>query len=466
VRATIAALEAGGARARYASVDVRDPEALGAVLADARDALGPFDTLVHGAGVLADKRIADKPTEDFERVLTTKVDGLRALLEGTRDDPLRALVLFSSVAARWGNPGQSDYAMANAVLDAVARSEAAARPDARVCALAWGPWEGGMVTPALARHFAAQGVPLIGLAEGAEAFVREARAGAGAPEVVLGAPLSGRPEGDRRFEARFCRATHPHLADHAVKDVPVLPVVTVLDLFARAARALRPDLSVARCREVQVLRGVPLEGFDEPPGRAPSFEVALRLLSNGRGATYAAELRDELGARYRAQIDLRPELPAGPAAPDAPAGLTERAGPLYGGCLFHGERFRVIRALDGVGDAGAAGTLVGTAAVGWPGDGWVLDPALLDGGLQLAVLWTERRLDGHALPTGLGAVHVYRPGPVEGEVRAVVHGREAAAGRAICDVSFVGSDGRLVAALHGVETHVRPGTTAPDLRPR
>ena len=42
---------------------------------------------LHGAGLLADKRIEDKTTEQFERVFRTKVDGLRVLLSATRTTP-------------------------------------------------------------------------------------------------------------------------------------------------------------------------------------------------------------------------------------------------------------------------------------------------------------------------------------------------------------------------------------------
>src|SRR5690606_29052321 len=147
---------------------------------------------VHGAGVLADRRLEDKRPEDFERVFATKVDGLDALLEATAGDPLDTILLFSSVAGRFGNAGQSDYAMANSVLDAIAAREAAARPAARVRSLAWGPWAGGMVTPELAALFESRGIGLIDLERGADAFVREAYA-RGPANCVLGAELSGAP---------------------------------------------------------------------------------------------------------------------------------------------------------------------------------------------------------------------------------------------------------------------------------
>ena len=48
-----------------------------AALADVRNRLGPIAALVHGAGVLADRRIEDQTDEQFDDVYDTKVDGLR-----------------------------------------------------------------------------------------------------------------------------------------------------------------------------------------------------------------------------------------------------------------------------------------------------------------------------------------------------------------------------------------------------
>ena len=120
VRATLADLERAGATVRYAALDITDREALRRELAGLRQEWGPITGLIHGAGVIADKRIADKTDDQFDRVYATKVAGLRALLDATASDPLELLCVFSSVAARYGNPGQCDYAMANEVLNQVA----------------------------------------------------------------------------------------------------------------------------------------------------------------------------------------------------------------------------------------------------------------------------------------------------------------------------------------------------------
>ncbi|MHA6803702.1 SDR family oxidoreductase [Salinifilum ghardaiensis] len=170
---------------RYMRVDVRDSEAVRAALADVRQQWGPITGLIHAAGVLNDQRVEDKTEDQFEAVFSTKVDGLRALLDATREDPLRLLCVFSSVVAATGNAEQCDYAMANETLNHVLATEQHARPDAVVRSLLWGPWEGGMVTPELAEVFRLGGVDLIPLQDGARVFARELTAPADDPRVLI-----------------------------------------------------------------------------------------------------------------------------------------------------------------------------------------------------------------------------------------------------------------------------------------
>src|SRR5439155_2113357 len=139
---------------------------------------------VHGAGILADRRIEDLTADDFDRVYSTKVEGLRNLLDMLAHEELKALVLFSSTTGRFGRVGQLAYAAANEVLNKTAQVEARRRPGCRVVAINWGPWEGGMVTPGLRKQFEGEGVGLIPLHDGAVFVVQELNAAGKAVEVI------------------------------------------------------------------------------------------------------------------------------------------------------------------------------------------------------------------------------------------------------------------------------------------
>jgi acyl carrier protein len=459
VRATLGALEEAGSPARYLTVDVRDGEALASALREVREAWGPVTGIVHGAGVLADKRISDKTDEQFDRVMTTKADGLRALLAATADDPVETICLFSSVAGVFGNAGQCDYAMANAVLDHVASAEQAGRPDCRVRSLAWGPWHGGMVTPALADHFGRSGIELIPLERGAAAFTAELGAAAPDSRVVLvagdGDAPSDRADDPPAAHVRVTSATHPYLADHRVVDDPVLPLALVLDWFTGAAGAWRPTLGGSVLRDVRVLDKVTLPGLGNEGHR---FTVHGRRRPIGPPTGLEAELRDADGApHFRAVLDFdadptEQQTWAGPRAGDD----TDRPVPYDGRTLFHGPRFQALRTLRGVGSDGAEATVVGVAGLGW-GDGhWQTDPAAVDGALQLALVWADHALGSACLPMAVAECRVHRRGPAADSLRCVVRARKTHDTGARCDVALLDPDGLSRVELLGVELVRRP----------
>ncbi|MEL6347458.1 MAG: SDR family NAD(P)-dependent oxidoreductase, partial [Myxococcota bacterium] len=462
IRQTLSAIQAAGGHARYVSVDVTDESGMHTALDEVRSAWGPITGIIHGAGVLADKRIADKSPEDFAWVFETKVNGLKAMLHATANDPLKAIVLYSSVAARCGNAGQSDYAMANEVLNKVAEAEARRRgPSCRVRSMGWGPWEGGMVSPQLKARFEALGVVLIPLDAGAQMLVDELREGDdGQVEVTLGGeprPEALLSDGSVRsllLEVNVSRATHPYLAAHTIQGTPVLPVVLAVEWFSRAARAFRPDLRLISLSEIQVMRGIRLERFDQG---GDLLRLRCQQLSNGDGVVVSLELRGAEGAlHYTATGELRAAAPTPIAGAPTPVLEPWSQDRIYDGdVLFHGPDFQVIDEVEGVSDEGIIASMGGLASAGWPREDWQTDAAAFDGGLQLALLWSARILGGASLPTRIGAVRTWAP-PPGGKMRCVLTGRRVNKGKAVADMVFLDADGRPFASLQAVETHLLP----------
>jgi acyl transferase domain-containing protein/acyl carrier protein len=461
VRATLDAIRAAGAEVSYVVADVNDRAGLARTLDEVRKTWGPITALVHGAGVLADKLVSDKTVEQWVAVFDTKAGSLGTLLEATREDPLAAVALFSSVAGRCGNRGQADYAAANEVLAKVGRRLALDRPGCVVKALQWGPWKGGMVNAALERQFEALGVPLIPLATGARMFVDELSDRSGDVEIVLGGeprmgPLAA-ADADRALTLRVHvdRTSHPHLADHTVAGVPVVPIALAVEWCARAAAACRPDLVLRALRDVKVLRGIKLDGFDT---KGDVFDVTAREVSNGAGAELALEIRRPGGpVHYTAGASMVEVAPGAPRAAAVPRLGAWGDTPIYDGdTLFHGALFQVIRSLDGVSDDALLATLDPTEDAGWPDEPWRTDPAALDGGLQLALLWTRRVLGKASLPMGVGEVRTYAPGSGHGPLRALLRGQRSGPSRTVTDITFTDATGAVVHELRGVESILRP----------
>ncbi|GGQ41565.1 polyketide synthase [Couchioplanes caeruleus subsp. azureus] len=179
VNATVAELTGLGAQVRYHSLDVRDDEATRRLVKRIHDEYGRIDGLVYAAGIIEDKLIADKDPDSFARVFRTKVDGARSVLdalEGCGAAP-RFVVMFGSIAAAYGNRGQSDYAAANDALDTMGTRWSQVTGH-RALTVHWGPWapvgaHGGMVTPELTAEYARRGIGLIDPEEGALSLLRE-----------------------------------------------------------------------------------------------------------------------------------------------------------------------------------------------------------------------------------------------------------------------------------------------------
>ncbi|MEU1308101.1 SDR family oxidoreductase [Streptomyces cinnamoneus] len=179
IEATLAAIGAAGGEGGYRSVDLRDAEAVEQAVKETHARYGRIDGLVHAAGVIEDRLIADKDPASFTRVHETKAESARTLFAALRrlSAPPRFTVLFGSVAAVYGNRGQADYAAANDALAAQGRAWHRSM-GTRALTVHWGPWapdgtHGGMVGPELAREYARRGIGLIDPREGTLALLRE-----------------------------------------------------------------------------------------------------------------------------------------------------------------------------------------------------------------------------------------------------------------------------------------------------
>ncbi|HEY3868122.1 MAG TPA: SDR family NAD(P)-dependent oxidoreductase [Actinocrinis sp.] len=442
IRQTLAEIEDAGSPVRYLAADVGDIEALRSALREVPVGWGSVTAVVHGAGVLADRLIADKTDEQFDRVVRAKVDGLRNLLTLVGADEPAAVCVFSSVAASEGNAGQCDYAVANEIAERIAADWRAGHPRCLVKAIAWGPWDGGMVGPELAALFGERGVPLIPLAEGADAFVAEL---ARDPERVRslitadapGAPGLGAGTDARAADITVDEASRPWLADHRVGGRAVVPMAVVCDWMLRLA----DGPGALALEDIDVLRGITAPGVVTVRRSGSEFTVAAE---DGRVC-------------YRARAVTGPVV--WPAADiGLPTGLRPISyDPLYDGeTLFHGPMFQVLQQVEGIGPAGAAGSVAGAGAMRWPAEPWRIDPAALDGALQLAVLWARKAIGRATLPMSVRAARFRAAGLEPGPLRCVVRAVGSGADSAVCDVVLLGPDAQCVAELCGLNLVARP----------
>ncbi len=180
--AEVIAIERLGVHVRVECCDVSDEATLAALLGRLDDEQWPpVRGVIHAAMDLENQALSQLDLAGLARVLRPKVDGALALHRCLAPQPLDFMLLFSSVAALFGSPGQSAYAAANAFLDAFAAR--CRQQGDKVWSIAWGPWaEVGWV----ARHGAQAQLAQagIGLLDPGQALELLARLGAGAPAYL------------------------------------------------------------------------------------------------------------------------------------------------------------------------------------------------------------------------------------------------------------------------------------------
>ena len=401
---TIDTIQQSGNTAEYRSVNVMDHEALHAL----GEGLGkPITGIVHGAGLEDSKLVTDKSHEIFDRVVRVKVDGWRALLGAVRasgrDYPEFA-ACFTSVAGRFGNGGQTDYAAANSVLDAE-MSRLTASSSCRAVAIGWTGWRDvGMATRgSIEAVFEAAGIETLAVDDGVNIFVDEALRGG--KRRVLGCGSLGMMDRFDSFReaplklppgmaatiadpARFpfidkvlnleegssmttqCTLSvedHPFLTDHAIDGVPYHPGVMALEMFAQSSLLLRPSTCLAGFEDVSF--GLPVKLMKGPMtvrvvaqlGRQDGDMTWVKCslvsdLTNSKGEVFGerehhlatvrlVEKCEDLCPFLQGEVDELPEIGIPPAGEliQNPAFIYMR--------YFHGARFQSHGGvLQGVGD--------------------------------------------------------------------------------------------------------------------
>jgi len=487
VRETISRIVKTGAKVAYFPVNITNATDVAEMMQKVRAEFGPITGIVHGAGVLADKRIEDLTGEQFDRVYSTKVIGLQNVLSQLGNDDLKILVMFSSTTARLGRTGQAAYACANEVLNKTAQVESRRRPNCRVVAINWGPWEGGMVTPGLRKVFETEGVGLIPLLEGAVFLVQELSAGKSVEVVALGkqrpgssgvislpalvsASTPGRsmpalgstaatPEMVQTFERTVDSITHPILKSHVLDGKAVLPMALHLEWLAHAALHGNPGMVFHGFNDLRVTSGVQIEA---------SVPVQLRAFA-GKGVkqdkllVVPVQLRSKRKdgretIHSRAEIVLVSGLPSPPPADSPPSvsPVSFSIAQAYREQLFHGTAMRGIERIEGISESAFVGTATRSPS---PADwflsplrsSWIADPLVLDASFQMMILWTQSQHDSGSLPCFAGRYRQFRKTFPATPTKVVIRVRRDDGTFARADIDYLDVDGRVIAQMQDYE---------------
>ena len=249
----IKALRERGVEVRVEIADVTDEQAVEGMLSRIDTELLPLAGVVHSVGVLSDGALTNLDWGRFERVLGPKVLGAWRLHRATLDRDLDLFVMFSSAAGVLGNPGQANYAAANAFLDQLARHRRALGLAGQ--AIAWGAWSGvGEAEEArerIAGRLAQYGEGWIAPRRGLEALSRLVRQDVGT-SVVVSADWSALPSWPPLLEAILGTEEGA-----AAAPAPVSPVPRLRDALPGERNKLMTAFLRGEIRSVLRLSSIP-----------------------------------------------------------------------------------------------------------------------------------------------------------------------------------------------------------------
>ncbi|WP_339087516.1 SDR family NAD(P)-dependent oxidoreductase [Shewanella chilikensis] len=480
IHAALKRFEAIGASAEYLSLDVSNPDAVASTLAPIQ-ALAPISGLIHGAGVLADKHIADKTLAELELVTGTKVGGLSTLLRALAPNKkaaehLKLLALFSSAAGFYGNTGQSDYAMANEILNKTAHRLHHELPTTRVISFNWGPWDGGMVNAALKQMFESRGVYVIPREAGAKLFA-EAILARSEPQLLIGSSMQG--PGDKQglnhtdvpeaqaspqiLSRSIKRQELALLKDHCIGGNPVWPTVCALQWMLQSAQSLFGG--DWRAVDYKLLKGVV---FDTDEKR---LQLSLTLGADGElQASISCDERPQYQATLlplmQQPLMPQPLMPQHASQPLAHVSMTEigegelqvRQGSefYHSGALFHGPQLQAITEVLQFDDQGLS------CRYQLPDAASSEDRALIqqDALLQAMLIWARLKYDAASLPSSLATLwqNALLPENDTGLIRLQV--TKHSSRQLSADLALFNAEGQLQTGLENAKVTISKGLNA------
>lgn len=467
VQATLSRLDQLGAKSYYLSVDVLDKKDLGKQLDAIQDKVGPVTAIVHGAGNLADKKMEKKTADDFKSVFSTKVNGLDNLFHVLDEKQLKQIVVFSSVSGFFGNAGQTDYSMANEVLNKFAYMYRSFHPKALVKSINWGPWDSGMVNDTLKKAYLERGIAIIDVDEGADFFANEFFNQADV-QMVVGSEIYQTPKqvkelGSRTFSRHISVKESPFLNDHEIDGSPVLPATCAINWMVEAAECALPGYRAAVISDFKVLKGLVFDtdeslhfnvevtpSSSEAADRPKAKVLSVAVFSDNNGSRlnhYNCSLVMDLEA---AVIKQRLPIPAEQNVPDLQWSL-------YGESelprlLFHGASFQGIQKILSLTDDQIAVKCHLSSDKVQQGQFSInsFNPYVADVSVQAPYIWLPIMSEFAGLPSSMNRIEQFGDLPLDQDFYVIADITKQSSNALVATVRIMNELGDLLCEIEGL----------------
>ncbi len=458
-------IEASGGKACYLQCDVTNADDVKQTIQLIRQSEEKVDVFIHAAGIEKSRKIESKTQEEFEQVVSAKADGLVNLLAAMESNGLlpQRVLFFSSVAGRFGNSGQTDYAAANDLLSKYAQWLPGQYPGMQAVSIDWGAWaEVGMASRGyISELMKRAGIEMLNPADAAP-MVREVLESGQSGEVIVAGSLGlldATPEGSEiidvaaadqalrtgnpihRMFSHLTRYTRnqgivleaemdpEHLSflqDHALNGIPVLPGVVGIEGFSIAAKHIASvlasgsrDFEIDHLEDIQFL--VPLKFYGNKPrtfywhaiARRTAGELSVEVSLESDLKRHSGQVEHVL--HFQGRVYLTQSQPVKGVVAAAPKWTKKpalHADEIYR-LFFHGPTFQVLDAAQP-----SHNTLLGKfnkklISKEEPNDALPAIPMLIELCFQTAALWEAGKTGTLALPKSIGSLKTY-PQPING----------------------------------------------------
>jgi malonyl CoA-acyl carrier protein transacylase len=512
---TLGIIEQLGGKAHYLACDVTNPALIDEAIQKIKDVEGHIDVFLHAAGMERSRKLEMKPIEEFRLVVSVKAVGFFNLFKAmeTRDMLPRGVVFFSSVAGRFGNSGQTDYAAANDLLCKITSAIRNQYPGIKAIAIDWSAWGGvGMATrgniPTLMKMAGIdlvppeQAAPMVQaelLASTGEAIIAgslgtllEARCPHGGLNLIkadsalrTGQPVHSMLSDVSDFdlnrgltlEAELDPKTQPYLYDHSMNGIPVLPGVMGIEGFSVAAKHIgsvlasnKDGLDVGRLEDIHFLAA--FKFYRKEPRRVTWRARAMReqdglvvyvTLESSRLMKTGAEKHMQ---HFSGKVHLKlhePEVQeTSTNIPNWNASYTVQAEDIYH-LYFHGPAFQVLEGVQRSGE-NVLGKLNKKLPAFTNGEHALLStPTLVELCFQTAGIWEIGKTGIMALPRSIESLTLYHQNVNGAAIYAEVKPFRSGNGELHFDARVVDSQGRLYLELKEYRTTPLPVTVEPNL---
>jgi NAD(P)-dependent dehydrogenase (short-subunit alcohol dehydrogenase family) len=500
--AAIEAVQAAGGTAHYMQLDLTDSDAVAGAIDTIRRQHGRIDVLLHAAGIERSHSLPDKSAEEFDLVFDVKCDGWYNLLHNIADMPLAATVVFSSIAGRFGNMGQTDYSAANDLLCKYTSAMRRTHPNTRAIAIDWTAWASiGMASRgSIPEMMALAGIDMLAPEAGIPVIRRELTEVNGRGEIViadrLGVLIDERDaSGGLDIQALAERCLHPMLGqlvtmdpyrglrvdtlldpteqpflfDHQIEGTPVLPGVMALEAFAELAQLLFPELPLRSLEDIEFM--APMKFYRQQPqtlelradfGMAGDDVVVHCVCASSR--MLHGQDQAQVTTHFSATVRLGNEAMAavGGSLPQASSTAVVTAEDLYR-IYFHGAAYQVLQQAWLAGDKVVASMADNLPCNHLPEGGpLVLQPRLIELCFQAAGVWQIGTSGKMALPRRIACITLPQAeaaaGP--GKIHAIVTPR----GEDTFDAEVIDDQGQMLLRLEGYQSIEYPSPIEETLR--